>query len=277
MTMLAIACAHPETKKDVIIAHFNHNMRPSANDDFEFVKNKAIELGLPFIYDVAEPGELKSEEEARQARYDFLRAVSVHIGIHDSEIITAHHLNDVIESVVINIIRGTGWRGLAPFSDPYIARFFVRFNMTKMDVLVNSVAHDVVYRQDPTNNENTYLRNRVREMMFGKMDEMEIRTFIADYYFKQLDLKNKIEETVKELLPKNGIYQRSWFKNLDDDIALEILRIGLFEACLPAATRPQLKDFLKAIRTYAPEKDFNLPKGHLVTMHKTYFELRRNM
>ena len=250
---------------DAIVAHFNHGTRPSANSDQKFVKKWAREYGLQFVTEKQILGENVSEEKARQARYDFLLTVAIKYG---GVVFTAHHADDVVESIAINLARGTGWRGLVPFSNPGIMHPFL--SMSKKGIYKYAAEHQVVYRQDPTNTEEHYLRNRIRAKLLEVPHENKEK--LMELSASQDKLKSEIDETLNYLIPEEHIYQRSWFKQLDDEVAIEILRMGL-ASIGRSATRPQLADFLKAIRTYAPEKSFNLPDDYLVKMHKTYFML----
>lgn len=270
MLMLSMSTYDNRNCEDVVVAHYNHKMRPSADADAEFVREWARYYGVPFYYDEAKPGEIKSEEQAREKRYAFLRKVAKEVG---GEIWTAHHVNDLVESVAINISRGTGWRGLVPFTDESIHRFFLEFTHSKREILdmASIYRNNVTFRQDPTNNESTYLRNRLREKL-SLMEEYDLHVFYAGYYLPQTNLRRRIDNIIARLLPEDGRYERSWFYEMDDKVALEILRAGLLKSGV-SATRPQIMEFLSAIRTYAPHKKFNLPGDKLVTIYKDYFVL----
>ena len=267
MLMLTLLASDPSVLSDLVVAHYNHKMRPSSDDDARFVRKWAEKFDVPFYTAAAEPGEIKSEEQARALRYEFLRNVAEEVG---GEIWTAHHVNDLVESVAINFARGTGWRGLVPFSDKSIRHFFLESGQSKSDVLKLASKHEVVFRQDQSNTEDVYLRNRMRE----KLSEIPNENFhlVYDCHQKQIALKNEIDKIVADLLPADGRYERAWFSDLDDKVALEILRAGLLKSGT-SATRPQIMEFLSAIRTYASHKKFNLPGDKLVTLYKDYFVL----
>lgn len=275
MLMLSMCTYAWETKEDVVVAHYNHKMRPSADDDARFVEYWANYYDVPFYYEEAKPGEIKSEDDARRKRYDFLRKVAAEV---HGEIWTAHHVNDLVETMAINIIRGTGWRGLVPFSDKTIHRFFLEFTHSKREVLWLAENNDVTFRQDPTNEEDDYLRNRIRHKI-ALMDEYDFHVLYTKYYLTQKRLKARIDGTIRQLLPKDGRYKRAWFYDggplggaKNEAVALEVLRAGLARAGV-SATRPQIMDFLRAIQNYAPSKKFNLPGGKMVTLYKDYFVL----
>ncbi|MBR3263844.1 tRNA lysidine(34) synthetase TilS [Candidatus Saccharibacteria bacterium] len=256
-------------RNDTIVAHFNHGTRPSADDDEKFVQREAKKYGLPFYVGKANLGPNVSEAEARDARYKFLRRLAKK---HNSMIITAHHANDFCESIVINILRGTGWRGIMPMvTSEDIARPLLSW--TKSRIYQYAADNNIVFRQDPTNSEDNYLRNRIRPKVAELYREHPIA---AETFFvmalRQDSLRQQIEAITSELLPFGNTYERALFDNIDDSVAEELLREVLKRANI-SATRPQIYDFLHAIRTYQSGKKFNLPKGRLVKFNKTEFML----
>ena len=257
---------------DIIVAHIDHGIRASSTEDADFVRRKCQELGVKFYGARLELGEGVSEELARKKRYEFLKTIQEKEG---GTLCTAHHLDDVLESIAINLIRGTGWRGLTPFYGDELVRPFIISKMWKRDVLKFAGEQNICFRQDPTNYEADYLRNRVRE----KMTELDktARVDIINLFEKQNELRGKIEKLVTELAKQTVVgknfHKKELFLVTDEKVVLEVLR----EICLMhghSLTRKQLKDFLAAIRTYAPHKKFNLPKNHFVTILKNYFEFR---
>ena len=253
---------------DIIVAHIDHGTRKSSAEDANFVRQKCQELGVKFYETKLELGEGVSEELARKKRYEFLKTIQEKEG---GTLCTAHHLDDVLESIAINLIRGTGWRGLTPFYGDELVRPFIISKMWKRGVLKFAGRHAVHYRQDPTNHETNYLRNRVREKM-AELDE-RARVDIIELFEKQNELRNKIEKLVTELAKQTvmgkNFHKKELFLTADEKVAIEVLR----EICLMhgySLTRKQLGDFLLAIRTYAPHKKFNLPKNHFVTILKNY-------
>ncbi len=290
-------CARP----NVLAAVFNHGTRPSAEDDVEFVRKVCDQEYCHLLCYTAKSnlGENASEALAREHRYGFLHDLAYKMSYADSTLIlrpdcetwhlsppkvepvyiyTAHHLDDLIETVAINLLRGTGWRGLAVLDAPMIRRPFLEpENMPKSlrklvpfdkkTILSYAADFELTYRQDPTNNEDKYLRNRVRQ----KLSNFDKKREIYDLWQKQKQLKREIDELVEELMPEDyEPWQRSWFEGLDENVALELLRAGTLRAGI-SATRPQLERFRQAILTYAPGKAFNLPKDRLVTFTKTDF------
>ncbi|MBR3323720.1 tRNA lysidine(34) synthetase TilS [Candidatus Saccharibacteria bacterium] len=259
--------ATKSAKDKIIVAHFDHGTRKSSQKDAEFVKNLCQKHQVKFVTARANLGQQASEAEAREKRYQFLRKIAKD---HNGQIYTAHHTDDLIESITINILRGTKWRGLAPMNSSNIKRPFIEMGWGKKDILKYAGARQLKFRQDPTNYEDKYLRNRIRQQLAEK-NSRDLQNLL-ELFRRQTTIKTEIEQIIADILPPDGIYQRNWFKNLDEQVALEILRASLAQKNI-RVTYPQLKDFLAAIKTYAPEKIFNLPSGKLVKIHKLYYNI----
>ena len=296
--------------ENIVVAHFNHGTRTSADLDEQFVFSRCKELKVPFETMKIMLGEGVSEELARQKRYDFLYHVANKYG---GEIYTAHHLDDLIESIAINLIRGTGWRGLTPFSDNRIHRPFIEMGFYKADILQFAAKNKVLFREDPTNSTDDYLRNRVRSKLLI-MPRAEKERLI-DFYKRQAIIRHEIEELCESLLNflliKNssdeisggvdshgGVNFTSVFRaesevlnkikirkdfflgnsflgnneNYTEETVEEILRF-ICERIGMNLTRVQLKDFLRAIRTYGTIKKFNLPKDKMAVIGRDFIGL----
>ena len=115
------------------------------------------------------------------------------------------------------------------------------------------------------------MRNRIRQNLSQKTKN-DIQDFY-NLYKKQCALRKEIEKLILEILPADGRYERKWFDGMDENIAIEILRAGLMKMDV-SATRVQIKNLLKAILEYAPEKKFNLPGGKMIIIHKHNFVLK---
>lgn len=249
----------------VIVAHFNHGIRENSDADEAFVQELAKIYQLPFVSKKENLGWNCSESHARERRYGFLKEVCQK---HHGKIYTAHHQDDLIETIAINILRGTGWRGLIPFGNTEIHRPLV--NTTKNDIRQYAAQHNLIFRHDASNTDDQYLRNRLRCQLDKLSSEQKHR--LIHLYYQQKSLKSSVVQALQDILPNDNIYQRNWFINLDDAVAIEILRAGLAKVN-HTATRPQLVDFLSAIRSYGTNKKFNLGNGYLVTMGRKNFQI----
>jgi tRNA(Ile)-lysidine synthase len=152
------------------IAHFNHRLRRGAAADERFVIELAQRLGLPLylrredIRAYARKRGLNLEEAGRERRYKFLREAAVRTGA--AKIATAHTLSDQAETVLMRILRGSGPAGLggiAPCIDGLIIRPLIEVERSEVEAYLRS--QKMSCRQDETNRDLRYLRNRVRRRL----------------------------------------------------------------------------------------------------------------
>ncbi len=258
------------SSSDIIVAHFDHGIRENSAEDAEFVARKAKEYGVEFRLGEGKLGKNASEAAARKARYVFLLNIDPTATIY-----TAHHLDDLVESVAINFLRGTGWRGLAVLDSTNLRRPFLETEefyepLDKAAILEYAAKRRLCFREDPTNSSDEYLRNRIRHQMnIGFEEKLELYRL----WQSQKQLRREIDQMVNGILPgANENWQRKWFDGLEENVALEVLRAGTLRAGI-AATRPQLRDFLQAILHYPSGKFFNLPGDKLVKLGKTEFKI----
>ena len=245
----------------VIVAHFDHGIRPSSADDAIFVSQLAKKYHKPFFVGSARLGANASEEMARRARYDFLFGLAERF---DGRVYTAHHSDDLVESVVINMLRGTGWRGLAALNDKRIVRPLL--DWSKSDIYKYAAKNDLHFRLDQTNSDDKYLRNRVRESLRDASAEQKRK--LSELAFRQRTIANEIDDLISDLSKKN-IYSKN-IMSIDDDAAQEILRFLLARVGI-SQTRPQLGRAVEAIRSYAPNKKFPLNKDYYIKVGRYNF------
>ena len=244
---------------EVIVAHFDHGIRPNSADDCAFVKRLAEKYNKPFVFERRELGADCSEATAREARYKFLNRVAKERG---GQIYVAHHADDIIESIAINTLRGTGWRGLAPMTNPDVVRPLLGW--TKADIYRYATENQLSFRQDQTNTEGDYLRNRVREQLRFVTKTDKERLLIL--YEKQCAIKSEVDEILAGLSNDNR-YPRELAKL---DIATELIRSILANQNVKL-TRPQLDNCKKAILEYTPGKRFSLDRDHFLLIERYSF------
>ncbi len=246
-----------------VVAHFDHGIRGNSAEDAAFVEGLAKKYGLEYEVCHAKLGEGCSEADARSARYDFFAKIAAK---YHGIICVAHHSDDVIESIAINILRGTGWRGLAPMSAKNIERPLLTWS--KKDIYRYAAEHQLSFRQDQTNTEDVYLRNRVREALIGVSDDTKKR--LLDLYKKQCILLAECEELLNEIFPEQTDYYSRNLALEDENVAIELLRFVLARHGI-SQTRPQLKKCRDAIKNFTPGKRFSLNRDHFLVVGKYTF------
>ncbi|MDB5165738.1 MAG: hypothetical protein JWM00_628 [Candidatus Saccharibacteria bacterium] len=228
-----------EQTHNLIVAHFDHGIRPESDADARFVRGLARSYDLPFETERKELGKQASEALARERRYLFLRTIAMQ---HDATIVTAHHADDVIETIAINLMRGTGWRGLAVLDTLAIIRPLL--GLSKDDIYDYALKHDLEWVEDETNATDAYLRNRLRRRLKTALSPTD-RTTVLDLRQAQLGLKKDIIEESQRLLASQQPYSRYFFTHCDGEVAIELLR----SVTKLGITRPQAERALHAIKT----------------------------
>ncbi len=251
----------PSTNYQLIVAHFDHGIRDDSQLDVTFVADLAKQYGLPFITKREELGPSASEEKARDRRYEFLRLVAEK---HGAKLVTAHHSDDVIESVAINLSRGTGWRGLAALDSDVIRPLT---NVTKSEIIKYANDNKLTWREDSTNISDTYLRNRIRRKMTSLDDD--IKRQLLGLWATQKSLKLLIDKEVAMLVGDGPAYSRYFFTHIETSTAVELLRT-IVNARL---TRPQLIKTLHAIKTYLPGKTYLAGDGVKINFTSRNFKV----
>ena len=252
-------------EKGAIVAHFDHGIRPNSAEDCHFVERLAKEYHLPFVSKQGKLGADCSEASARDARYAFFDSLRT-----DPEdcIYVANHADDVLESITINLLRGTGWRGLAPMRNSAITRPLIKW--TKSDIYRYATEQKLHFRLDQTNSDDGYLRNRVRTALSAL--PQSTKTQIIKLYERQVSIADEVDEIIANIITPDERQPRAIFEKLDDDIALELLRAMLEQNDI-YQTRPQLTRALAAIRSYAPGKQFPLGAHHHLRVYKYNFQI----
>ena len=239
---------------NLINAHFEHGIRGEESmRDFDFVRKFANKNNLRFEFERGFLGENASEEKARKARYDFLKALAKR---ENAEIFTAHHKNDLAETFVMNLNRGGGWRAIACFDSPNIKRPFLKFS--KAEILKKAQEKGLEWCEDSTNLSEKYARNRIRKKI----------------NFSEENL-NEIFEITNDILPKIGDgrkFERNFFRNNSDEVCMEILREIMRIQSGKIPLLKQIANFLQAIRTFKNGSKTQILSGREVKFYRDEFE-----
>ncbi|MBT3514926.1 MAG: tRNA lysidine(34) synthetase TilS, partial [Nitrospina sp.] len=157
-----------ELSYNLFVAHLNHLARGKESDEDEkFVEKVAGKLSLPIFIDKIDirNSSLKYsfQESARILRYQFLEKTLK--SIKGNKIALGHTADDNIETVLMNLLRGTGLRGLSgiPETTGNVIRPLLYFTRLELEAFLCD--HNIAYRTDSSNSDTKYLRNKVRQEM----------------------------------------------------------------------------------------------------------------
>ncbi len=253
------------------VAHFDHGIRADSLQDRVLVQKLALQYDIPFAYDSAALGPDASEDVARRARYEFLHKVRV--AAKAKAIITAHHQDDMLETAVINLLRGTGSRGLSSLkSRDRVVRPLLEY--TKTQIKSYATEHGLKWREDSTNLDQKYLRNYVRIKILCRFTPEQRQTFL-DHVLKAGQLNSKLETAMANQLhiqPAVHMLDRHWFIGLPHNVAREVLATWLRERGVNY-DKKTLERLVTAAKTYEPGKKADVNMGYFIEVGQDFLAL----
>ncbi len=208
----------------VTAAHFNHRLRGAEADrDESFVRDYCAQRHIPFVSGsgdvraLAEREGLSTEEAARRLRYAFLKETAAERGC--DAILTAHHADDNAETMLLNLLRGTGSAGLAgiPPVRGNICRPFLR--VTRLELAEYAQNHHIPHVEDETNDDpDAAARNALRGSVLPVLRQLNPRfaenmARTASILREESDalesMARGLLDQVKEL-PDGTVYMAHW-------------------------------------------------------------------
>jgi tRNA(Ile)-lysidine synthase len=192
-----------KNKSDFTIAHCNFELRgDESNGDEKFVLQHAKTNGIPIYVEkfdtsaFAKTHRISIQEAARELRYSLFQKIAEKEKI--DYILTAHNLDDRIETFFINFLRGAGLKGLAsiPEKNGNIIRPIL--SVSREEIEIYATEEKLVYREDSSNKETKYLRNQFRHLILPKFKNLD-----KDYqssFSKSIDYLNQAKAFYKESL-----------------------------------------------------------------------------
>jgi len=258
MALLDLLAKKPDL--ELVVAHFDHGIRPESGQDAQFVEEATKSYGLPFEIAHATLGPKASEAAAREARYAFLEEIRVKHGA--KAIITAHHQDDMVETAVINILRGTGSRGLVSIqSNPKVKRPLL--GVKKAQILNYAGESHLKWREDATNQQEKYLRNYIRRRVVPKLGVEGRRQLIKniDKVAEINAISSDIIATLSHQLLKDDKIERQTYASLPTAVSRELLTEWLRQRDLRNFDRRLIERVDTAIRTSADGRLVNIARS----------------
>ena len=250
------------------VAHFDHGIRSDSTADRQFVQQLAHAYRLPFVYDTARLGAGASEATARKARYAFLHRAKAASGAQ--AIVTAHHQDDQLETAVINLLRGTGRKGLSSLtSGEGIIRPLL--DVPKSELVDYAQRHHLQWREDATNNDTHYLRNHIRHVMLPAWSAAD-KQQLLDIIHRMRGVNERLDSLLDNSLePK---IRRDWFVQLPHNVARETLASWLRLQDIRDFDRNTLERLVVAGKVSEPGKAIDIVKGHQMHIGRDHLALQ---
>ena len=228
----------------IIAAHVNHGLRENAKLDEEFVQNYCNENNIPIyvkhvdVKQIANEQKRGLEEAGRIVRYNFFNELlAAHKG---NKIAIAHNKKDSVETMLMNLFRGSGLgglKGIQPKEGVYIRPLV---NEDRADIEKYLANEGIVARIDESNSDNTYTRNRIRNVVIPYI-EREFNPNFIDSMLRLADIVKENDDFITSIsdglydeliISKSGIeivLNRKKFNELDVVIKKKILLKAVLE------------------------------------------------
>ena len=235
---------------ELILAHVNHKQRRESDWEENELRKLADSAGLP-IYITSFSGDF-SEARAREFRYDFFKKIMKEVGA--TALVTAHHADDQVETILMRLIRGSRLRYLTGIKESQVVdgieiiRPLLYFHKKDFP--------PIVHFEDQTNQENTYFRNRIRNRYLPELEKenprlksalLDLGREISDYQATITELSKQIDvEDLNELFSYSqqtqGILLQNYLNQFPD---LNLTKAQFDEVRQILTTKSQYRHSLK--------------------------------
>ncbi|MDO5015216.1 MAG: tRNA lysidine(34) synthetase TilS [Clostridia bacterium] len=262
---------------DLQAAHVNHNLREEADEDQKFVqkicdeKNIKLHILNAKVSEYAKENKIGLEEAGRKLRYDFFDEL---IEKYNAKIATAHNLNDRVETLLLNLIRGCGIAGLT--SIPYTRGNYIRpiLDLSREKIESLCLEMNLTYVSDKTNFETDYNRNKIRLNIipeFYKINANVLDVFKRNFeIFEQLDkfIEEKAQEIKTKSLISENKYDTEIIKRYDKVIIMRFLSNIILDKF---NVQPSAVHLNSAIELLEKNSSVDLPGGRLKSYDKILY------
>lgn len=199
-----------QVNKNIAVAHCNFGLRGNeSNVDEQFVKQMATDLNIPFHSTYFKTESFASEQKisiqmaARQLRYEWFEKLRTEFGYH--LIATAHHATDQVETILLNLTKGTGLAGMKGILPRHGKIIRPLLFASKEEIVGYASENKIKFREDSSNASDKYQRNKIRHHVFPVLKEINPR------------IEQTIAESINHFVETDYLFQEaliSWRKKI---------------------------------------------------------------
>ena len=278
-------------KFDMVVAHVNHMIREEAKEDEKFVEDFCKKIDVPFysksidVQKIANNNKIGTEEAGRNARYEFFDEILKKT--NSNKIAIAHNKNDKVETMIMNMLRGSGIAGLKGI-EPIKNNKYIRplIECERFEIEQYCKENNIDARIDRTNFENVYTRNKVRNVVIPyikqefnpniiqTMDRLSVLVREEDEYLENT-VKNRYNELIIEEKEKEFVMDLKDFNRQEKVIKSRLLlyTISRLFGSTNGIEKIHIEDVIKLCENNIGNKYLTPNKNIkvLVKNHKIYF------
>ena len=264
-----------ELELTLVCAHVNHSLREESKEEYEFVKSFCEKNNVLFEGTTFENYSSNIESEAHNRRYKFFEELIKKYNA--SYLVTAHHGDDLVETILMKITRGSSLDGYVGFNkisdrDGYkIIRPLVYY--TKDEILKYAKDNSIEYRLDKTNESDNYTRNRYRNHVLPVLKNEN-----KDIHLKYLKFSEEIDKTSKFInryvssvyskVCENNIIDLTKLLEEDDYIIEKVIYEylkNIYQEDFNLIESKHIKNILSIIHSNKPNLEVFLPNNKIIS------------
>ena len=276
-----------EINAHIICVHINHNTRAACIEEYAFIKKYVEQKKIPLVYHKIEKytkGKF-TEEEAREIRYQKL--LSVANKYHAKYILTAHHADDLTETIIMRLLRGSTLEGYAGFKKEttYQGHIILRplISKKKQEIYAYLKANEIPYIEDESNKSDDYERNRIRHHILPLLERENDKypTKILQFsntLLKKATLLKEVMDDERKKIEENGKINVSLFKKLSplmQESYVEYYLQDVYQENLKKITLKHQRLFLKSIENKETRLILDFPGGYQLVKENGYIYLAK--
>ena len=262
-----------EKNLNIICAHVNHKLRKESDEEAKMVQNFCTKNNITFEYMIINKYKGNTENYAREKRYEFFEKL---IKKYSSPyLLTAHHGDDLTETIMMRLIRGSSLKGYAGFSEITEKNGYKIYrpliNKTKDELLNYAKKNNIPYAIDQTNNSDEYTRNRIRKYLLPKLKEENKNVHLKFLEFSKTinETENYFEKILENKLPNiyiNNNINITLFLKEETLIQKKIIHYILNESYkndINLINDKHVQSILSTVKNKKPNIRINLPNNKI--------------
>jgi len=278
---------HTSTTKQIVCAHINHNVRKESTEEANYLQKYCQTNHILFeTIKIEKYNEHNFENEARNIRYNFYEQILDKY--HSHTLFLAHHGDDLIETVLMKIIRGSNLEGYAGIKEvSYLDNYQIirpLITYTKNDLINYNQTNNIKYYLDKTNDDITYTRNRYRHKLLPilKAEDQQVHKKFLKYSETLLDYFNYVERITLEKLSTishNNKIDIIKFNNEEQFIQKNLIFYYLtnfYNNKSNIVKEKHITSIINLIKSNKPNGEISLPNNYLAIKEYNYLYIKEN-
>ena len=262
-----------KTNIKIIVSHVHHNVRKESDDELIFVKDYCDANDVIFeSMKITDYSGSNFESEARGKRYDFFDKLALK---YDAKyVLTAHHGDDLMETILMRLVRGSNLKGYSGFEDKIIFDNYTilrpLISVTKDEILKYNKENNIPYVNDYTNKLDIHTRNRYRNYVVPKLKEEDKSVNLK--FLKYSKLINEYDKFIDNYVSseitkiyKDGRLDINIFKKYEHIIQIRIIQYilsDIYKDNIMYLSDKHVNSIYKILNGKSNSM-INLPKGYI--------------